>query len=353
MTNIQVDGDANINASAFGNENQIVSEVGTIGGHLIQALNSDVHIGNKTIINQIIQQAAKQIITAPYKFLASYDICDRDISRAFSLIAFALQESRQDRELAALLARHIYLFNLGHVLMRSQIDDAFRMLMPTIFHSPQSISNPSSEDSADELAAQICQQIQLKVSLTQQEWERFIGTEIPYEPTCPERPESVPLRLRNEAMNTDDLLSLSLNLHEKSDGWGHPTRDVVNKFESRGDVIIDKATGLMWQKSGAPKKLTYDQAQHYLAVDRTGGYADWRLPTIEELLSLVELEKMPNLYINSMFFDETQKWVWSADSRIKRENLKWAIWIVSIRFGYVRLYNADEESWVRGVRSEQ
>ncbi len=79
MSNIQVGGDADIKAAAFGNENQIVSEVGSVSGHLVQALHSDVHIGNKTIINQIIQQAAKQIISAPYKFLASYDIGDRDI----------------------------------------------------------------------------------------------------------------------------------------------------------------------------------------------------------------------------------------------------------------------------------
>ncbi|GAK53959.1 hypothetical protein U14_05236 [Candidatus Moduliflexus flocculans] len=42
-------------------------------------MTGDIIAGNKTIINNIIQQTAKQIVTAPYKFLSSYDISDRDI----------------------------------------------------------------------------------------------------------------------------------------------------------------------------------------------------------------------------------------------------------------------------------
>jgi len=49
--------------------------IANVGGNVT----GDIIAGNKTIINNIIQQAAKQIVTAPYKFLHSYDICDRDI----------------------------------------------------------------------------------------------------------------------------------------------------------------------------------------------------------------------------------------------------------------------------------
>jgi len=55
-------------------------QFGNITGNVtIQQAGGDIVAGNKTIINQIIQQAAKQIVTAPYKFLASYDISDHDI----------------------------------------------------------------------------------------------------------------------------------------------------------------------------------------------------------------------------------------------------------------------------------
>jgi formylglycine-generating enzyme required for sulfatase activity len=49
------------------------------GNVTIQQARGDIVAGNKTVIQNIIQQAAQKIITAPYKFLASYDISDRDI----------------------------------------------------------------------------------------------------------------------------------------------------------------------------------------------------------------------------------------------------------------------------------
>ncbi|MCV6639480.1 hypothetical protein [Candidatus Albibeggiatoa sp. nov. NOAA] len=39
----------------------------------------DIVAGNKTVIQNIIQQAVKKLTSTPYKFLASYDIADRDI----------------------------------------------------------------------------------------------------------------------------------------------------------------------------------------------------------------------------------------------------------------------------------
>lgn len=42
-------------------------------------MTGDIIAGNKTIITNIYQQITKQVVTAPYKFLSSYDISDRDI----------------------------------------------------------------------------------------------------------------------------------------------------------------------------------------------------------------------------------------------------------------------------------
>jgi hypothetical protein len=54
-------------------------------------------------------------------------------------------------------------------------------------------------------------------------------------------------------------------------------------------TVFDRATGLMWQHSGSKQALTWDEACKYiiwLNKSRFCNFADWRLPTIEELASL-------------------------------------------------------------------
>jgi len=53
--------------------------IGDVDGNLVWQAGGDIVAGNKTIINNIIQRIAKELTTTPYKFLASYDVADRDI----------------------------------------------------------------------------------------------------------------------------------------------------------------------------------------------------------------------------------------------------------------------------------
>jgi formylglycine-generating enzyme required for sulfatase activity len=68
-----------------------------VGGDLSFQAGGDIVAGNKTVINNIIQRIAKELNTTPYKFLASYDIADRDIFYGRDAIV---------EELAAQVGRH-------------------------------------------------------------------------------------------------------------------------------------------------------------------------------------------------------------------------------------------------------
>jgi hypothetical protein len=65
------------------------------------------------------------------------------------------------------------------------------------------------------------------------------------------------------------------------------------KLQNDGKIVYDRASDLMWQQSGSGY-VNYEKAKAYvteLNSDRFAGYNDWRLPTLEEAMSLMETSK--------------------------------------------------------------
>jgi len=61
------------------------------------------------------------------------------------------------------------------------------------------------------------------------------------------------------------------------------------RYKENGDgTVSDLVTGLMWIQDPGSKK-TFDQAVADAEKCHTGNYGDWRLPTIKELYSLIQL----------------------------------------------------------------
>jgi len=227
-----------------------------------------------------------------------------EVARVHSLTANAnLYTSKGEREHGALLARQAYLLNKQY---KSQLDDQIRDALRAVL--------AVSEGEADALTEQVCQKATR--NLTPAEWQQAVGrVDLPYV-HCPDLPGapgvSEVLRLRSTPITTDNWQHLSFKVRMDH----YVKTDTPNQFERLGEAVLDHATGLMWQQAGSPKALTYAETQEYiksLNEQKFAGYDDWRLPTVEELASLVEPERQANdLYINPMF-DKTQTWVWSAD----------------------------------------
>ncbi|MBD3337846.1 MAG: TonB family protein [Candidatus Lokiarchaeota archaeon] len=92
--------------------------------------------------------------------------------------------------------------------------------------------------------------------------------------------------------------------------------------------VLDKATGLMWQNGGSSETMNYESARKYITQLRQKKYFDglqyipWRLPTLEEAMSLVEpKENKDGLFINRMFSDKQQN-IWTCD-RCAEDSLIW------------------------------
>ncbi len=113
-------------------------------------------------------------------------------------------------------------------------------------------------------------------------------------------------------------------------------------------LVKDKATGLTWQQSGSDNHMTFKEANEYvqsLNSNKHAGFEDWRLPTLEEGMSLMEPEqKNDDLYIDSLF-DKKQRWIWTAD----QESASGA-WVVGFDYGICDDDRVDDFVFVRAVR---
>ena len=132
-------------------------------------------------------------------------------------------------------------------------------------------------------------------------------------------------------------------------GRGFPNQFLIQK-KKECNVIVDKTTGLIWQQEGSGTYLDYASARQRIRElnrKRYAGYKDWRLPTVEEAMSLMEPKKTSNgLFINPLF-GRNQIWIWTAD---QLKSKSWA-WVVDFKYGECLRYNPGNGSYVRAVRS--
>ena len=76
-------------------------------------------------------------------------------------------------------------------------------------------------------------------------------------------------------------------------------------YTSNGDgTVTDNVTKLMWEQAASTSTFEWEDAVSYCTAQRTAGYADWRLPTMIELASLLDLERN-NPAINPVYFPGT------------------------------------------------
>ncbi|MFW5836555.1 MAG: protein kinase domain-containing protein [Desulfovibrionaceae bacterium] len=127
-----------------------------------------------------------------------------------------------------------------------------------------------------------------------------------------------------------------------------PAEYAANDFQERGETVADLAAGLAWERSGARYPANWAEAQ--ARVDRLNqenfaSAANWRLPTIDELLTLFRSASMPGDFCLESPFDAAQARLWSAD----RKSFA-AAWFADASQGYVAAHDMSCAFHSRAVR---
>jgi len=118
------------------------------------------------------------------------------------------------------------------------------------------------------------------------------------------------------------------------------------RYVDRGDgTVTDCETGLVWQQATAPGSFNWWEAGIYCENLVLGVHDNWRLPTEDELLSLVDRRYMPK--IDPVFAAEPV-WYWSSTS--SSHDPETAALIVSFDDGVEDVDVKGHVLYVRAVR---
>ena len=121
------------------------------------------------------------------------------------------------------------------------------------------------------------------------------------------------------------------------------TRNILGTFENHfvdnnDGTVTDKATGLMWQKSGSASSLDNRSAKEYikrLNRQRFSGYSDWRMPTVQELASLLNKSRINGVHMAPVF-DNKQIRCWTIDPcDTDYDTFFSGLWIVNFKYGKI------------------
>ena len=87
-------------------------------------------------------------------------------------------------------------------------------------------------------------------------------------------------------------------------------------------VVLDRATGLMWQQGGSESPGSSPSIDiKELNKKRFAGFEDWRLPTSEELIFLLESRGNLNRLFIATNFDHRQSIIWTSDRLPSEESM--------------------------------
>ncbi|MBV5318138.1 MAG: protein kinase [Desulfobulbaceae bacterium] len=123
-----------------------------------------------------------------------------------------------------------------------------------------------------------------------------------------------------------------------------PVTPVCNQLEILEETVLDRATGLIWQRQGTRYPVTFAGSHRYIEqLNRLNfnGCRQWRLPTVNELLSI-----LPDIEPGhgAEAFALTLHWVWSCDRHGHHES-----WYVNMDMGFAGVQDVNCLNHVRAV----
>ncbi|MEK9629457.1 MAG: DUF1566 domain-containing protein [Nitrospinota bacterium] len=145
-----------------------------------------------------------------------------------------------------------------------------------------------------------------------------------------------------------------------------PEISKLHLIDNGDETITDLDSGLLWTKKDSyadlGKCLNWQESLDYVEKLKTGGFDDWRVPTIKELSTLYDPTKENNmawdhnpdypLALDENFADGSAYWFWSSENKDIEKKRGCAKTLYFVK-GLVHFRNLKQcnNGGVRGVRN--
>jgi serine/threonine protein kinase len=134
------------------------------------------------------------------------------------------------------------------------------------------------------------------------------------------------------------------------DNLGRPLTYQALNFETFArDMVQDNNTGLVWRTCGSEFAVTWEEANNYvttLNLERTNGFSDWRLPTVDEAITILTPFVKAGIPCTDARLNPGEQAIWTADRRSAV-----ASWYVYPDMGFIAWQDNTCACHARVVRS--
>jgi len=123
----------------------------------------------------------------------------------------------------------------------------------------------------------------------------------------------------------------------------------ISILSAEATMVKDTSTNLLWEDTTHVKetKVNFTQAKSYCEDLELGKYKDWRLPTLQELLSIVNYKRYKPAILKGFSYTNIDTLYWSSTPYIKEADEYWG---VSFKDGSSSNAAINYDRFVRCVR---
>jgi hypothetical protein len=115
-------------------------------------------------------------------------------------------------------------------------------------------------------------------------------------------------------------------------------------------AVLDNTTGLIWDV-GAYAAMNWADAKVHVKKLRTAGFNDWRLPSVQELVAILDYSRANPAIDKKAFPNCKSEWYWTGTIDVTFPSA--FAWGVNLRNGGVLRNSQTGRSSVRAVRAGQ